>query len=606
MVSAIKAYSYLRFSTPEQAEGHSFERQYRAAKDYAKRHGLDLQEVSFRDLGVSAYRGKNAIDGALGQFIATVDDGSISRGSYLLVENLDRLSRDRIMPALNRFSALLEKGINIVTLSDGKLYTQESLNNLPDLMLSLLAMSRAHEESKMKSQRLKAAWQNKRDRAAEGGHVLTAMAPAWLRLVRRGDDRIFEIRKDRAAVVRRIFKMALAGHGTASIAHRLNTEGVEPFGDGETGARSKADGWHPSYIRKILGNEAVIGRFQPMRRVESGKKHREPDGPPIDNYFPGVLKDSNDFYRVRRAPAGASGRTVNGRHYPLANVLSGLVKCERCGGMLHNVNKGRRRKTGTSDRYLACDNARRKGTCDAPAVRYRVVLAAIINSLESGEIDLRSMMDVGGKDRRPQLRHTLDAIEGRIAETEASIANLLDALERRPSPPIEKRLEANEAALAKLKEEKSQTEDELRQAANGNGDHVGELLEAARTFNRTMASGDREGVGELNVRLNAALKRIIARIEIGVSGAARDWMDKGVKWADRLTKGKALPTPTWKKGYADIMDGARISIGVAFKVPGRLIVIYADPRKPGRYVAGALTTGKSDRIEEFALKISAG
>jgi hypothetical protein len=112
-------------------------------------------------------------------------------------------------------------------------------------------------------------------------------------------------------------------------------------------------------------------------------------------------------------------------------------------------------------------------------------------------------------------------------------------------------------------------------------------------------------VGELNVRLNAALKRIISRIEIGVSDAARDWLDKGVRWADRLTKGKGLPAPAIKQRYTEIVGDATVSIGVGFKVPGRLLVIYADPRTAGRYVAGAVWTGKGERIEEFALKISA-
>jgi len=594
MAKRPKAYSYLRFSTPEQSRGDSFRRQMEAASAYAARHGLDLQELSFRDLGVSAYRGSNAVEGALGQFIAAVDAGSVSRGSYLLVENLDRLSRDRIMPALNRFSSLLEKGVNIVTLSDNKMYTAESLNNLPDLMLSLLVMSRAHEESELKSRRVRAAWQNKRDRAAEDGHILTARAPAWLRLT---PDRTFEVRKDRAAVVRRIFKLALAGHGKGSIAYRLNADGVEPFGDGEKEAR-KADGWRASYIHKILGNEAVIGRFQPMRRLwVDGKKHREPDGPALDGYFPVVLKDSNDFYRIRRAPQGASGR----KGKALANVLSGLVRCERCGGVLHSVNKGQGSKGG---RYLGCDNARRKGTCDAPPVRYQVVLAAVINSLESGEIDLRSLVETGTKSRRPELRETLEAIEGRISETEASIANLLDALERRPSALIEKRLEANEAALAKLREEKAQAEDDLRQAGSGS-DHVGDLLEVARTFNRTMKSGDTEAIGELNVRLNAALKRTIDKIEIGVSDAARKWLDSGVRWADKLTKGKALPNKTAKAVFEANMKAGKVSIGVALKGDNRLLVIYADPREPQRYIAGAVRTNAKGGIESFRLRLSA-
>ncbi len=141
-----KAYSYLRFSTPDQMKGDSYRRQTEAARNYAEQNGLDLDDaLTFRDLGVSAFRGANVIDGALGRFIEAVDTGRVQPGSYLLVENLDRLSRDKIMPALNRFSSLLEKGITVVTLSDGKVYTEESLNNLPDLMLSLLVMSRAHE-----------------------------------------------------------------------------------------------------------------------------------------------------------------------------------------------------------------------------------------------------------------------------------------------------------------------------------------------------------------------------------------------------------------------------------------------------------------------------
>ena len=116
-----KAYSYLRFSTPDQMQGDSFRRQTEAARKYAEHHGLDFDDdLTFRDLGVSAFRGANVVEGALGQFIEAVNAGRVQTGSYLLVENLDRLSRDKIMPALNRFSSLLEAGITIVTLSDGK------------------------------------------------------------------------------------------------------------------------------------------------------------------------------------------------------------------------------------------------------------------------------------------------------------------------------------------------------------------------------------------------------------------------------------------------------------------------------------------------------
>src|SRR5262249_429406 len=49
-----KAYSYLRFSTPEQMKGDSQRRQLEAARSYALEKGLELdEELTFHDLGVS-------------------------------------------------------------------------------------------------------------------------------------------------------------------------------------------------------------------------------------------------------------------------------------------------------------------------------------------------------------------------------------------------------------------------------------------------------------------------------------------------------------------------------------------------------------------------
>jgi DNA invertase Pin-like site-specific DNA recombinase len=73
-----KAYSYLRFSTPEQIKGDSFRRQTAAAEAYATRHGLDLDgSLTFHDLGVSAYRGKNAEAGKLADFREAVTAGLV-------------------------------------------------------------------------------------------------------------------------------------------------------------------------------------------------------------------------------------------------------------------------------------------------------------------------------------------------------------------------------------------------------------------------------------------------------------------------------------------------------------------------------------------------
>src|ERR1700739_3168974 len=94
-----KPYSYARWSTPEQARGDTLRRQLEMSREYAAEQGLELDET-FRDPGVSAYRGKNRHEGALANFIAQIDSGKIERGSFLLVESLDRLSREQVLFAL--------------------------------------------------------------------------------------------------------------------------------------------------------------------------------------------------------------------------------------------------------------------------------------------------------------------------------------------------------------------------------------------------------------------------------------------------------------------------------------------------------------------------
>jgi len=68
------AYSYLRFSTPDQALGDSRRRQLVLAENYAEQHGLLLDRgLNFRDLGVSALRGRNAKQGGLRAFLDAVE-----------------------------------------------------------------------------------------------------------------------------------------------------------------------------------------------------------------------------------------------------------------------------------------------------------------------------------------------------------------------------------------------------------------------------------------------------------------------------------------------------------------------------------------------------
>jgi DNA invertase Pin-like site-specific DNA recombinase len=259
-----RAYSYLRFSTPEQERGDSLRRQASMAEAYAVKRGLDLDARSYQDLGVSAFRGANAETGMLGEFLDLVRSKVIPQGSYLLVESMDRLSRHKPRKAVRLLERLCEEGITVVTLSDGKVYDEATLDDDPmAFMWAFMVAMRANEESATKSRRLKAAWQGKRTRAAQA--PLTARAPHWLRLDRTSNK--FEVVEERAAIVRRVFGMTLAGIGQHRIAETLNAEGVPVFGNGQY--------WHRSYVSKLLCNSAVIGRFIPHTvEYDGGRKSR--------------------------------------------------------------------------------------------------------------------------------------------------------------------------------------------------------------------------------------------------------------------------------------------------------------------------------------------
>lgn len=151
-----KLYSYVRFSSMKQREGNSLERQQDTALKIAARYNLELDTTAFHDLGMSAFKGKNAHEGKLSEFIKQIG-AKVPVGSWLVVENLDRISRDDAWSALDIFKNILSRGIVVVTGMDEKVYKYADVKNNPtDLIISLLMFTRAHDESLTKKNRVEA------------------------------------------------------------------------------------------------------------------------------------------------------------------------------------------------------------------------------------------------------------------------------------------------------------------------------------------------------------------------------------------------------------------------------------------------------------------
>ena len=360
-----KAYSYVRFSSPEQARGDSLRRQTAKAEEWCAKRGIVLDDT-LRDLGISAYRGANRDVGALRSFLDEVERGKVEPGSFLIVESLDRLSREAVLDAAARLFDLIRAGVVVVTLSDGQEYSADRLrNDWTPLIVSIAIMARAHEESRVKGERVGEAWAKKRERARAGTHLMTRRTPEWIAI----EEGEFVLREERADIVRRVFRETIEGNGRRTIVNRLNLEQVSTFRAHEN-RKVKPRGWQASSVAKILNSRATFGEFQPGTGSTKYRTHK-PDGAPIKDYYPAVI-DEDTFHRAQAVIASRRfERDENGvvirrgkggrRGYGIAHLLISLCHCARCHGAVHTINKGQPPKGAL---YFECSTARRKAGCD--------------------------------------------------------------------------------------------------------------------------------------------------------------------------------------------------------------------------------------------------
>ena len=100
-----------------------------------------------------------------------------------MIESIDRLSRDQIIPARNLLESILLAGIDVHTLQPERIYTSKSLEDVQSLILMILEFSRAHDYSQQLGNRISAAWSSKREKAKTNQTPLSKCPPAWLRVV---------------------------------------------------------------------------------------------------------------------------------------------------------------------------------------------------------------------------------------------------------------------------------------------------------------------------------------------------------------------------------------------------------------------------------------
>lgn len=434
-------YSYVRFSQLSQSEGGSLERQSMTAQEYADKEGLTLDtSLKFQDLGVSAYKGKNARQGALKEFMEAVESGKIKAGSYLLIEDMDRLTRLPVMEGFDVFQRILRSGITVVTLKNGTKYSTESIaENWTSIMPVLFDMSRGWGESDRKSYLLTKAWKKKKE-AAEKLKPMGDNAPMWLAYVEgdKAGEASYRLIPDRVAVVRRIFKLSVEGYGHSSITSMLNQEGVKPFRrPGKDTKDNKRSTWGVTSVARLLGNRSVLGEYQPWSVAGSLTK-RTKSGPAVPGYYPPIV-ELDLFNRVQDA---IESRRIHGakkqtKHF---NLWAGIGVCAGCGAALCLNKKGvSRLDKDVPLTYLICSN-REKGVCQETGVRldrseavFLEILATTGNlSLVQDDIALQESQLQAARGRRIAEQGEFEGyLEHYKATRSITIANLMAGQEQK-------------------------------------------------------------------------------------------------------------------------------------------------------------------------------
>ena len=360
-----KAYAYVRYSSAIQATGDSENRQLTALDLFETNTGTPIAEVVY-DKGKSAFRGDNARSGNFKEMLDRMDSGAIRSGDYLVVESIDRITRQRVLDGVELLQGILKKGINIYTTVDKKTYSyndpSRDFENL--LMISLIA-KRANEESETKSNRLLSVWKARKEKAKNGEVIIKKgkSVPYGLRV----EDGKFVIRKDEQEEIQRLFELLLQ-FGINTAITKINETSLKKWSNGS--------------LNKIIKHKTVIGCMTTHRieYTQDGKARKILTGY-IENYYPNIIKPSL-FYKVIDVMSKRKQKNWSGRRAEQDfNIFKHCIFCSECGGKLYYDHRGSRYKDKIYP-FFKCDNARiQKHICAAGNIRFEYVFGSLLECI---------------------------------------------------------------------------------------------------------------------------------------------------------------------------------------------------------------------------------
>ena len=568
-----RVYAYERLSTEQQVKGSGTKRQTQYAEAWCEEHGLKLdEELQLRDIGKSAFHKKHLLTGDLGRFIRLAEQRKLGPNPFLLVENLDRLSRSEPVEAYEEIISKLIRqcDVTLVVLQKHsyEIYEKNSIDMLK-LMRLVVELEKSAKYAQDLSERMERAWDDTRDKMRTG--VIERprqICPGWCDVT---DEGKFVINEERAETVKRLVEL-YATHGQRVTAGILNDENRSAFGRWRRNDDSRKI-WSAGSVRDVVRNDALWGAFQmntkglvgPCKTLREdhmywdeeedkydrhhyshrSKAHAENgEYEIIEGVFP-ALYSKDEVERVRALAETRQSRPAD-RHVAKSETMrwfgSGLTYCE-CGhliqwchgrtawknqdGLVHPelnpheiVTDKRYGKEYTKRYYLSCASKKNFKAGDPRRCEHKfmpmiAVSAHVLNRLrpEALQAFVDHKVEADGKNLAPMI----DAAKERIAEKEQKLIKVKQALE---SSIEEAEIELGRMYIEKKQELEADLEEErgiirdlqVEQSIRVDPPHLGEASEAIQDLRDHLV--DWTSTKEQRQRVNRVLKDLGVTIHL--------------------------------------------------------------------------------------------
>lgn len=340
MGNVTSAAIYARISSDQTGDRLGVQRQLEDCRKLALEKGWHIVG-EYIDNDISAFKGK-----ARPEYARMLEDIEGGRVDAVVAYHQDRLTRRPM--EWEQFVELCDKaGVQQLVAVTSDI----SFGNDNGMLVARITAAVAANESARKSARIQRKIQQNVEQGKPNGGAQRPFGYEGDKLT---------VRESEAEILRALVDRFLAGESVRSLVAWMNTEEIPTTGT--------AENWRTPTLRQIL----ISGRIAGLR-----DHHGEAAGPAA---WPALITEA----KHDQVLAMFQTKKVSGRRAPRSYLLSGMLRCGKCGNRLYSSVRGARR------RYV-CSSGPEHGGCGALTIVAQPVeewiAAAVLMRLDTPAMD---------------------------------------------------------------------------------------------------------------------------------------------------------------------------------------------------------------------------